>query len=76
MIRSMTGFGRGEAPLGRGTISVEVRTVNERHLEVRPRLPREFTAFEQVVRDLVAAQFGRGHVEVSVRLPPQGLRRR
>ncbi len=73
MIRSMTGFGRGEAPLGSGVLAAEVKTVNGRHLEVRVRLPREFTAFERQIRELATTFFERGQVEVSVRMPPEGI---
>jgi uncharacterized protein (TIGR00255 family) len=47
--------------------------VNGRHLEVRLRLPREFSAFEQPLRELAASFFERGQVEVLVRLPPEGV---
>ena len=40
-MRSMTGFGTGEAPFGSGKLSVEVRGVNHRFLDVRVRVPRE-----------------------------------
>ena len=40
MIRSMTGFGRGQAPWQDGSVTVEVRSVNHRFLEVACRLPR------------------------------------
>jgi uncharacterized protein (TIGR00255 family) len=73
VIRSMTGFGRGEVPLGGGLLAAEVKTVNGRHLEVRLRLPREFSAFEQPLRELAASFFERGQVEVLVRLPPEGV---
>lgn len=69
MTRSMTGFGRGEEPLASGRVSVEVRTVNSRHLDVRVRLPREFGALEPAVRACARRFFARGQVEVQVRLP-------
>jgi uncharacterized protein (TIGR00255 family) len=71
-MRSMTGFGRGEAPLGGGVLAAEVKTVNGRHLDVRLRLPRELSAFEQPLRELSAGFFERGQVEVSVRMPAEG----
>ena len=59
-IQSMTGFGRAEAEFGDGRVSVEVRTVNSRHLDVRVRAGRELTAFERTVRTAVARHFARG----------------
>ncbi len=67
--RSMTGFGRAEGPDG---LAAEVRSVNSRHLEVRPRLPRELAALESEVRALAARHFERGQVEIAVRLPREG----
>src|SRR5262245_56515508 len=63
----MTGFGRGEASFGPGRLSVEVRTVNSRHLDVRVRASRELAAFERVVRTAVARHFVRGAVDVNLR---------
>ena len=66
-IHSMTGFGRGEVAFGEGRLSVEVRTVNSRHLDVRVRSGRELAAFERVVRAGVAKHFVRGAVDVNLR---------
>jgi uncharacterized protein (TIGR00255 family) len=66
-VNSMTGFGRGEATFGPGRVSVEVRTVNSRHLDVRVRAGRELAAFERTVRTAVARHFVRGSVDVSLR---------
>ena len=68
MIRSMTGFGRGEAELGEGRVSAEVRCGNSRHLEVRVRLPREWSEFEGTLREAASRPFGRGQGDVSVRV--------
>ena len=67
--RSMTGFGRADGPQG---LSVEVRTVNSRHLEVRLRLPRELAGLEREARAAGARFFERGQVEIAVRLPQEG----
>ena len=64
----MTGFGRGEAGLGEGRVSAEVRCVNSRHLEVRVRVPREWSEFEAALREAASQAFGRGQVDVSVRV--------
>jgi uncharacterized protein (TIGR00255 family) len=64
----MTGFGRGEAALGAGRVSAEVRCVNSRHLEVRVRLPREWGELETGLREVASSAFGRGQVDVSLRV--------
>lgn len=67
MMRSMTGFGVGETPLGSGRISLEARSVNHRFLDVRVRLPREMTEHTLFVEQLARARLSRGRVEICVR---------
>lgn len=64
-MRSMTGFGAGDARLGGATVSLELRSVNHRYLEVRVRLPRELTEHSVFVEQRVRAHLGRGRVDVS-----------
>ncbi len=66
MIRSMTGFGRGEAADEHGRAQVDLRTVNHRHLDLQVRLPRTLAPLEFELRDWVKARFWRGRVEVGV----------
>lgn len=70
MIRSLTGFGRGEASDARSVISVEARSVNHRHLDVVFRLPRALGSLEIDARRLVQSRLERGRVDVSVQLLP------
>lgn len=72
MIRSMTGFGRGEAPWAGGLATAEVRSVNGRFLEVAVRLPRPDAALEDAIRRRVRAAMGRGRVDVRVELNRPG----
>lgn len=65
-MRSMTGFGVGEAPLGAGRICVEARTVNHRFLEIRVRLPRELSDHSVFVEQLLRRRLSRGRVDVTV----------
>ena len=67
MLKSMTGFGTGRARAGEEELSVEVRAVNHKHLEVKVRLPRELTALEPAVLKAVRARCVRGAVDVAVR---------
>lgn len=66
MIRSMTGFGRGEARSETAGITVEMRSVNNRYLDVQAKLPRSLAAFEPRVRKFVQDRFARGRVDVFV----------
>ncbi len=66
MIKSMTGYGKGEASYGGGSISVEIRSVNHRYGEIFVKLPRNLIAFENDVRKIVSERLKRGKIEVFV----------
>src|SRR5262245_7937868 len=68
MIRSMTGFGRGEASDATLAVSVEARSVNHRHLDIAIRLPRALGSLEPDARRLIQARLERGRIDVSVQL--------
>ena len=70
MIRSMTGFGRGEARGETVTVTVEARSVNARHLDLALRLPRALSVLEPETRRLVQSRLERGRVEITVTLAP------
>src|SRR5262245_21028701 len=70
MLRSMTGFGRADAAGPHLTLSVEVKSVNHRHLDVALKLPRALAGFELDARRLVQAAAQRGRVDVTVSLSP------
>jgi uncharacterized protein (TIGR00255 family) len=62
----MTGFGQATLQKGAWRLAVEVRAVNQRFLDVRLNLPREYQAFEEALRQMVQAQAERGKVDVTV----------
>lgn len=66
-MKSMTGFGRGEAQRDGVTWSVECSSVNRKQLEVAVNLPRELAELENAVRNDVSAVISRGRVNVAVR---------
>jgi uncharacterized protein (TIGR00255 family) len=65
-LRSMTGFGSATAAIPSGRVTVEVRSVNQRFLDVRVTAPREYGAWEAACRETVRGQVARGRVEVHV----------
>jgi uncharacterized protein (TIGR00255 family) len=69
-LRSMTGIGLGSAPLERGTVSVELRAVNHRHLDVRVRAAAELSEDAIHIEELVRSGCGRGRVEANARWEP------
>ncbi len=67
-MRSMTGFGLGEVPLGSGKLGVEIRGVNHRFLDVRVRVPRELGELAGFVEQVAREKLTRGRYEVAMRV--------
>lgn len=65
-MRSMTGYGRGTYTDDGREMSVEVRTVNHRFLDVSVRLPRQISFLENAVRKMISERLKRGHADVAV----------
>lgn len=70
MIRSMTAFARQEQQGEWGTLTLELRSVNHRYLEINPRLSDEVRRWETQVRERIGARLGRGKVECGIRYHP------
>ncbi len=68
-MKSMTGFGRAQAALPDGTqISITLRSVNHRFLDLALKMRDDLGALEAPLRKLVGATVVRGHVDLSVRV--------
>jgi len=70
MISSMTGFAAAAHESARGSIGVEVKTVNHRYLEFQTRIPEELRPLEPAMREAVAAKLTRGKVDCRVTFTP------
>ena len=70
MIKSMTGYGRGEAVLHGRPITVEVRSVNNRYLDCTIKLPRIYVFAEDAMKSAVQSHISRGKVDVFVTIGP------
>lgn len=66
MILSMTGYGTGSARIESTTVSVEIKTVNHRFLDLHVRVPREHQFLEGEISPLVRGVLDRGRADVSV----------
>ncbi len=69
-MRSMTGFGQATAENARHAVTVTVRAVNHRFLELRLALGDDYRASEERVRGLFAAELVRGRVDAVVEIRP------
>src|SRR6476646_6809868 len=68
MIRSMTGFGSAEGPVGASRVTVEVRTVNHRFFNPSIKLPSALSRWESDVREALRQRIARGHVTLTARI--------
>ena len=67
MARSMTAFARQELVKDWGTLTLELRSVNHRYLDVSLRMPEDFRSLEPKIREQVSAKLARGKVDVGLR---------
>ena len=68
VIRSMTGYGRGEAILEGLTVTVELRAVNNRYLDCTVKMPRAYIFAENSLKERVQSRVGRGKVDLFVNM--------
>ena len=66
MIKSMTGFGKGEVALPSKKITVEVRSLNSKQLDLAVRMPGIFRQKEFELRSVAAAAIQRGKADITV----------
>jgi uncharacterized protein (TIGR00255 family) len=62
----MTGYGSGQAELAGGSLQIELRAVNHRHLDIKVRCPEGLDA-SAVIEEVLRASLVRGHVDASLR---------
>ncbi|MBX7060780.1 MAG: YicC family protein [Pyrinomonadaceae bacterium] len=67
-MRSMTGFGRGSASNDKTNATVELKTVNNRFLDVNIKLPSDLQHLEAALKRSIIARLGRGRVDVNLQI--------
>lgn len=70
MIFSMTGYAAATRETPYGSFSLEIRSVNNRYLDIQFRLPDDFRRQEPAMRELLAAQLSRGKIECRLNFSP------
>ena len=66
MIKSMTGFGRGEYSDGKRNITAEIKTVNHRYADINIKMPKRYSFAEEKLKSLIRKNVKRGKAEVSI----------
>ena len=67
-LASMTGYGSASAESGRYRVTVRVRSVNHRNLNLAVKIPESYRHAEQALRGLLKERLTRGHVDLTVEL--------
>ena len=68
MLKSMTGYGRSEQQNGDFACTVEIRSVNNRYIEINTRLPKYLTSLELSIKKLIKSRCSRGSFDLNVTL--------
>jgi len=71
-MKSMTGFGRGVSEGNDFKVAVEIKTVNNRYLDIHLRLSQELTPREMNIRKLVSSRLSRGRVDLNINFERTG----
>ena len=72
LIKSMTGFGQGEAKNQHYAVKVELKSVNHRYLDLFIRLPKQYNQLEEPLRSAIQGRIARGRVEVMINVEEFG----
>ena len=72
MLKSMTGFGRGEGETALGKVFVETRSVNHRYCDINIKLPKRLIPFENRIKEMIRAQVSRGRIDLFMKLDNLG----
>ena len=73
MIKSMTGYGRGEWQGDGKRVEVEVKSFNHRYLDIFPHLPRRLNPLEAQVRSFIKQRVPRGRIELFVQIDDSSM---
>ncbi len=73
MIKSMTGYGRGESLCGSISFSAEIKSVNHRYCEISVKLPRRFNYAEESIKSVIKKHASRGKIEVNLNVTDDGF---
>ncbi len=76
MINSMTGFGRSRKENAGYSVSVEMRTLNAKQLDISVRLPKNFIEFEDLCRKIVSEKIRRGRIDTFVTIESTDIRQK
>jgi uncharacterized protein (TIGR00255 family) len=65
-MKSMTGYGEGSQSIGGTKVTVQIRSLNHRHLDLQLRVPREYLSLEEEIRKTLRGKISRGRIDLFV----------
>ena len=65
-MKSMTGYGKARFTDEKIDLTVEIKTVNNRFIDLNPKYPRSFLKYEDLIRKIVSEKISRGRVELNI----------
>ena len=65
-MKSMTGYGEASQNVSGGKVTVQIRSLNHRHLDLQLRVPREYLSFEEMIRKAVREKIARGRIDLFI----------
>ncbi len=68
MVKSMTGYGKGVAENADAKVTIEMKSVNHRYLDLSIKLPKKLNFLEQAVRNKISSTISRGKVDLYITL--------
>ncbi len=68
MVKSMTGYGKGVAENADAKVTIEMKSVNHRYLDLSIKLPKKLNFLEQTVRNKISSTISRGKVDLYITL--------
>ncbi len=71
MIKSMTGYGKSQCQLAGKSLSLEVKTLNGKYLDIHLRIPSVYKTREQEIRSLLGQELKRGKAELTITVSSQ-----
>lgn len=74
MIRSMTGFGKAQLSLERGTIIIDIRALNSKQLDVNMKIPLFLREQESEIRNMLSSTLERGKIDVLIQFKNSGIK--
>jgi uncharacterized protein (TIGR00255 family) len=76
-MKSMTGYGEASSQIRGTRVTVQVRSLNHRHLDLQLRAPREYLSFEEEIRKIIRQKISRGRLDIFInRSPAKGQGRK